>query len=294
VDFNRFDVATKGLVWDDPAAWLQRFGIACTSAVDVIDSDITTLTATADKVIHVAEPEPYLVDIELQSYHDADLVRTLWFRQVALDYRHNLPVLTVVVLLRKEANSPRLSGAYERKMPDGLQTNCYNYRVIRLWQDDPELYLNASVALVPLAPLADVSATDLPALIQRMKGRIDHEPRAHAAKLFAVAYLLMGLRYDDEWTHQLFEGIEVMKESTTYQRILREGHQEGHQEGESVGRVREARRILRLQGMRRFGAPSPANETALEVIDDVDRLEILSVRIVEPDLQGWDDLLRGS
>jgi hypothetical protein len=25
VEFNRFDVATKELVWDDPAAWLERF-----------------------------------------------------------------------------------------------------------------------------------------------------------------------------------------------------------------------------------------------------------------------------
>ena len=83
VDFNRFDVATKELVWDDPPAWLGRFGFVCTGAVDVIDSDITTLTASADKVIRVPEPEPYLVDIELQSYHDLDLVRTLWYRQVA-------------------------------------------------------------------------------------------------------------------------------------------------------------------------------------------------------------------
>ena len=83
--FNPFDVGTKELVWDEPSAWLERFGIACTGTVDVIDSDITTLSASADKVIRVSEPGPYLVNIELQSYHDSDLVRTLWYRQVALD-----------------------------------------------------------------------------------------------------------------------------------------------------------------------------------------------------------------
>ncbi len=41
---------------------------------------------------------------------NSTLARTLWFRQVALDYRHDLPVLTVLVLLRKEANSPSLTG----------------------------------------------------------------------------------------------------------------------------------------------------------------------------------------
>ena len=257
---------------------------------NVIDSDITTLTASADKVIRVAEPEPYLVNIELQSYHDADLVRTLWYRQVALDYRHNLPVLTVVVLLRKEANSPHLTGSYERKVPDGFQTNGYNYKVVRLWEDDPELYLNGHVVLVPLAPLADVSRTELPGVVQRMKERIGQEPRPHAAKLFAVSYLLMGLRYERELTNQLFEGIEIMKESTTYQGIL----MEGRQEGENLGRVHEAQRILRLQGTKRFGAPSPATAAALEGIQDVDRLETLGARILEPDLHDWDDLLRGS
>jgi predicted transposase YdaD len=280
----------KELVWDDPPALLERIGIPYAGTVDVIDSDITTLSASADKVIRVPEPEPYLVDIELQSYHDSDLVRTLWYRQVALDYRHNLTVLTVVVLLRREANSPRLDGTYERKLPDGFQTNRYNYNVVRLWEDDPELYLNASVALVPLAPLADVSRTELPGVIQRMKARIGREPRPRAAKLFAISYLLMGLRYEDELTNQLFEGIEIMRESTTYQRILTEGRQEG----ENLGRLHEARRIIYLQGSQRFGEPSSASTAALEAIEDVGRLELLVKRILEPDLRDWDDLLRGS
>jgi predicted transposase YdaD len=170
----------------------------------------------------------------------------------------------------------------------------FNYQVVRLWEDDPEIYLSASVTLVPLAPLADVSETELPSVIQRMKERIGREPRPHAAKLFAISYLLMGLRYDDELTNQLFEGIEIMKESTTYQRILREGRQEGRQEGENVGRVTEAQRILRLQGTMRFGEPSSASTAALEAIEDVGRLELLVKRILEPDLHDWDDLLRGS
>jgi hypothetical protein len=106
VNINPFDVAAKELVWDDPAKWLHRFGIDPKGPVDVIDSDITTLTAAADKVIRVGGSEPFLVDIELQSYHDTSLARTLWYRQVALDYRHDLPVHTILVLLCKEANSP--------------------------------------------------------------------------------------------------------------------------------------------------------------------------------------------
>ena len=160
MEFNRFDVSTKELVWDDPAAWLEGFGMV-RGPVEVIDSDITTLSAVADKVIKVSEPEPYLVNIELQSSHEATLARTLWFRQTALDYRHDLPVLTLLILLRKEANSPSLTGSYERRMPDGRLTNRYDYHVVRLWRLDVESFLHAGVGLLPLAPLADVAGIRL-------------------------------------------------------------------------------------------------------------------------------------
>ncbi len=105
-------------------------GIDPTGGVEVVDSDATTLVSTADKVIRVGGERPFLVDLEPHSYHDSDLVRTLWLRQVALDHRHNLPVLTVLILLHRRANSPDLSGSYTRELPDGRLTNRYDYRVV--------------------------------------------------------------------------------------------------------------------------------------------------------------------
>src|SRR6516165_10442677 len=92
MDFNPYDVTMKQLVLDDPVAWLERFGIGPAGPVTEIDSGITTLSASADKVFRVEGAEPFLLDFEFQSSHDSSLVRTLWFRHVALDYRHNLPV----------------------------------------------------------------------------------------------------------------------------------------------------------------------------------------------------------
>lgn len=140
MDFNRFDSSMKELIWDDPAAWLERMGIDPAGGVEVLDSDATTLTAASDKVIRVGGDRPFLVDLEPHSYHDAEVVRSLWLRQVALDHRHGLPVLTVLVLLRRQANSPRLRGTYTRQLPDGRLTNRYHYRVVRLWKEDPEDY----------------------------------------------------------------------------------------------------------------------------------------------------------
>jgi predicted transposase YdaD len=291
MDFNRFDVSAKELVWDDPAAWLDRLGIGPSGPVEVIDSDITALTAAADKVIRVGGPAPYLVNIELQSSHQADLAETTWFRQAALFHRHRLPVLTVLVLLRREANSPSLTGSFEIIMPDGWLTNRYNYRVIRLWSEDPEPYLTAGVNLVPLAPLANIAERGLPGLVERMAVRINAEPQPRSEKLWTATYLLMGLCYSEELVSRLLEGVHNMQESTTYQAILREGLKKGLEEGRAEGRIGEAQHFLIRMGTKRLGNPGGVILAAIEAIRDVERLESLGDRIIDPDVRDWDSLL---
>ncbi|MGP0064811.1 MAG: hypothetical protein ACLQGP_14585 [Isosphaeraceae bacterium] len=282
---NESDVSAKELIWEGAAEWLERFTTGPIGSVTIIDSNITTMTADADKVLKVESPNPYLLVLEPHSYHDLTLLRRLWYRQVALDYRHNLPVLTVLVLLCKEANSPGLTGSYDRQMPDGWMTNRYNFRVVRLWEEDPETFLKAGISLVPLAPLTQVSEADLPGLIRRMEERIDEEPKPRADKLWTATLLLMGMRYPDELANQLLERkLKAMRESTTYQAILREGRQEGIIEGEKQA-------LLRL-GTKRFGTPEPAIVTAIGAIQDIGRLGALLERTVDLDIHGWDDLLR--
>ena len=331
MEHQRFDTAAKELIWEDPDAWVGRFGDGPPGRVEVIESEATTLTATADKVLKVLSDPPYLVNIELQSSHESDLVRTLWMRQTALDYRHGLPVMTVLVLLRKEANSPSLTGEYERRLPDGVLTNRYHYRVVRVWREPPEAFLESGLALTPLAPLAAVREEELPGLVRRMADRINREPPIRANKLWVATYLLMGLRYPKELALQLLEGVGSMRESTTYQAILNEGlemglekgrsegrmegrsegrmegrmegrlegrsegrlegRSEGRLEGRAEGRSEEARILLRRQGGRRFGSPTLSVLQALEAIEDLDRLEALCDRVVDHDVTSWDQLL---
>ncbi len=283
MDFNRWDVSAKELVWDGPAEWLERFGIDRLGPVAVIESEITTLTAAADKVIQVGGPQPFLVNIEIQSSHQTDLVETTWFRQAALFHRHRLPVLTVLVLLRREANSPSLTGTFDIPMPDGWVTNRYNYRVVRLWQEDPDPYLNAGVNLVPLAPLTNVAEESLPDLVRRMGARINAEPRPRAAQLWTAAYWLMGLRYEQAFVAELLEGVQNMRESTTYQATLREGREEG--------RIGEAQRMLLMLGEARFGEADEATRGAVEAIHDVERLERMIKRVLDTTIHNWEGLL---
>ena len=71
-----------------------------------------------------------------------------------------------------------------------------------------------------------------------------------------------------------------MKESTTYQVILREG------------RVSEEQRLLVLMGEIRFGSPDERIQGTIEAIHDVEHLESLSRRVVDTNVHDWDELLR--
>lgn len=50
-----------------------------------------------------------------------------------------------------------------------------------------------------------------------------------------------------------------------------------------------ARRILEIQGRRLFGEPSPENQLALEKIEDLARLDRMTLRILEA--SSWSELL---
>jgi hypothetical protein len=291
MEHNRLDVSAKELIWDGPAAWAERFGIGPPAPVSVIDSEIAIMTASADKVLKVDGPVPYLLNLEPHAYHDTELTRTLWYRQVALDYRHDLPVLTVLILLRKEANSPGLTGSYERHLPDGSLANRYNFRVVRLWQEDPDAYLTGGVSLVPLAPLSKVTKAALPRLVRRMAGRINAEPEPRADKLWYAAYVLMGWRYDEKLTTHLLERVWNMHESPTYQAILKKGLIEGRNEGLIEGRLSEARRLLLMLGEDRFGEPDEPIRGAVEAILDAERLERMTRRVYDANVPDWGGLL---
>jgi hypothetical protein len=76
-----------------------------------------------------------------------------------------------------------------------------------------------------------------------------------------------------------------MKESVTYQAIIEEGLAEGLAKGE----LEEARKILLLLGRRHFGEPSAEALAAVNALTDVQKLEELTVRLLQA--TSWHELL---
>src|SRR5207249_1608460 len=159
-------------------------------------ADLSTVTAAADKVLRVRAPAPWLAHVEMQSSRDSELPDRHLEYNVLLKRRHRLPVRSIIVLLRPEADGPELTGLLEHWLPEEDWYLRFRHRVVRVWEKPVEGVLAGGLATLPLAPLSDVSAAALPGVIRRMEQRVRREASPEeAGRLWTATYVLSGLRY---------------------------------------------------------------------------------------------------
>jgi hypothetical protein len=187
-------------------------------------------------------------------------------------------VVSVPVLLSPAADSPQWDGLLRRALPGEEPISTLRYEPIRVWQLPVQRLLAGGPGTLALAPISDVPEGEVRNVIGRMKERLNGPKAPRRAKdIWAATYVLLGLRYSDEFAHALFEEVLGMEESATYQAIVRRG------------RAEEARRMLVLVGEPKFGPPDAATRAAIENISEIAKLEELGVRLSTVD--SWQELL---
>ena len=232
-DARPFDATTKHLVESDPGAWLRFVGLPTGAPVTAVDADVSTIIAAADKVLRVEDSTPWLAQVELQASYDPSLPVRLLHYNVSLHRRHGLPVASVIVLLRPEADGPRMTGAIDLAW-SGEPYLSFAYRVVRTWEQPVEAVLAGGLGTLPLAPIADAPPDALPRIIRHMGERLAAEAApGDAATLWAATYILAALRYPPEVAQMIRSLGQAMRESWAYQEILDEGRAEGRAEGEA-------------------------------------------------------------
>jgi hypothetical protein len=129
-----FDATTRQLFDMEPAEWREYLGLPVvdSSRVTVIDSNLSTFIADADKVIRVDEPNPWIELIELQAGRNVRLDKRSHGFSTLLEMRHQLPVRTTLVLLRPAADGPELTGKLELRYPTGEVYDTFLYNCI-MW-----------------------------------------------------------------------------------------------------------------------------------------------------------------
>jgi hypothetical protein len=116
------DDTLKQLTEMSPGDWVVQGGWP-QAPVAVIDADIATIAGATDKVLRVTGPPDWLLAVDFQAGHDAlAKLPDLLLYNSALFRRHNLLVRSLLVLLHRGADSPKLTGLYERGFPISRST----------------------------------------------------------------------------------------------------------------------------------------------------------------------------
>lgn len=183
--------------------------------------------------------------------------------------KYECPIEQVVIFL-KQTDSPAV---YINELAVG-NTN-HKYRIIRLWEQDPQPLLT-NPALLPLAVLA---ATNAPAaLLEQVAVEIDKiEEREQQQNITACVEVLAALRFNKQLIRQYFKE-ELMEESPIYQEII--------EKGAKKGKMQTLTRIL----SRRFGTISADLQQRLQALS-IEQLDDLSDALFDfvemSDLAAW-------
>jgi hypothetical protein len=269
----KFDATLKGLLEEAPADW-PVLAEQPRSPTTVIDADVSTFTGAADKVLRVRGSPDWIMHIDFQTGPDASLPRRTHVYNALLEDRHGLRVRSVLVLLRPQADLSNLTEVYQQEFEGEEPYLKFRYQVLRVWRLPAERLLAGGPGVLPLAPLSAVSEAELPGVIARIRERLGGKRlRPQATRLWTATYVLMGLRYPEALAHRLLQEVLTMEDSVTYQAIIAQGE----------------RKLLLLQGRKRFGEPPPEATAALEAIKEVPKLEELGVRLFQA--SSWQELL---
>ncbi|WP_254048061.1 DUF4351 domain-containing protein [Synechococcus sp. BDU 130192] len=112
------------------------------------------------------------------------------------------------------------------------QQTTHRYRVIRLWELEPQLFFELP-SLLPLAVLAKTQAPEQ--LLQQVSQQLDRiEDRTEQLNLKAATQILAGIKFTDAMIEQFFQE-ELMQESVIYQKIFNRGIAQGVEQGLQQG-----------------------------------------------------------
>ncbi len=278
----KYDITLKHLLDAFAADWIgalaPRIGLPPGVGVEPLDADLSTVQVMADKVFRLRHPDLGLLHLEPQASHDLELPDRLLVYNSLLHRRHGGPVQSVVLLLRREADSPALTGTLRRVRSNGREYLRFDYDVIRVWQLSADSLLGGPIGALPLSVLADDAKDHLEDVVVQMDRRLRDEPTPDSTRrlLLASSFILSGLRYNEVEIQSAFLRVMGMKESVTYQAILREGRSEGLASGTIAARQSALIDILE----ERFGVVPPELAETIRASSDAAKLQAAIRRAV--------------
>ncbi len=258
----------------DFAAWLLGESITLTTInptelnVEPIRADSVMLLQSSQVILHT---EFQAVSDETMPFRMADYYLRLKRKFPERDIQQ------VVIYLKPTGSNLVRQTSYKTPVMT------HQFRVIRLWEEPVEVFLGTP-GLLPYAVLS--RATDKESVLAQVVRELEQiTDFREQSNLVAATSILAGLQLNEQTIQQLMRS-PVMRESTMYQAILREGRAEGLEQG----RTAEGKALVLKLLTRKLGSLSP--ELTAKVSDlSLERLETLAEALLDfnsaADLESW-------
>ncbi|WP_375474756.1 Rpn family recombination-promoting nuclease/putative transposase [uncultured Nostoc sp.] len=280
-----YDNTLKYLVEQYPEDFIRYLLASETTDIQILKTELNQEPIRADSVTF-SQTANQILHLEFQTLPASTppLPLRMLDYWVRLYRQYNCDIEQVVIFLKPTTSEAVFVDQFTAR------NTTHRYRIIRIWEQDPEPLL-LSPGLLPLAILA---RTDSPqSLLQQVAVQVSMiEEEATKQSISVCTQLLAGLVFEPELIRQFLRR-EDMKESAIYQEILEEGLQEGRQrgieQGIEQGRQSELRLVIRLL-TRRLGSINSQLQSRLQELSlaQLENLgEVLLDFASEADLMNW-------
>jgi predicted transposase/invertase (TIGR01784 family) len=257
----------------DFAVWLLGTPISLTT---INPTELNVEPIRADSVMLLASRE-IILHTEFQTVAD----KTMPFRMADyyLRLQRKFPERDIqqVVIYLKPTDSDLV-----RQTRYQTPVMTHEFRVIRLWEEPVEIFLSTP-GLLPYAVLS--RAKDKERVLAQVVEELDRiSDSREQSNLAAATSILAGLQLEEETIRRLMRN-PVMRESTMYQSILREGRTEGLELG-----LQQERTLIIKQLTRKLSNLSIEQTSRVNALS-LDRLEALGEALLDftsiADLEAW-------
>ncbi|MGY6529573.1 MAG: Rpn family recombination-promoting nuclease/putative transposase [Cyanobacterium sp.] len=210
--------------------WL--FNQEITDPVEMLNTELNIEPIRADGVFFLQVGEK-IIHLEFQTRPKSEPPLPLrmldyWVRlyRTYKLYQTNTKIEQVIIFLQKTKSIQAYQNTFE------VDNTIHRYQVVRIWECDATPLLSQP-ELLPLAVLAKNEQPEI--LLSQVAERISRiEDKRKKSNITACVELLAGINYSEELIKMYLQD-DLLKESVTYQRIIREGMAEGIQQGIQQG-----------------------------------------------------------
>jgi hypothetical protein len=198
-----FDATIKDLAAQSPVDFVTWFDAPTSRPVQVLNVDLSTVTTAADAVFGIGEPLSEILHLDAQAGPSALKHLDLLAYNVLLHRTYQVPVHSILLLLRPQAKHANLTGRVQYAARPARGRMDFGFEVIRLWEIPADELLVSPLATVPLAVLGKLPESlglqdGLADVIRRLVERLRQEAAGdQAERLLTAAYILTGLRLPD-------------------------------------------------------------------------------------------------